>query len=237
MTARDEALTRVQEILGVDLPEPLLNLAFTHRSYAFENGGLPTNERLEFLGDSVLGLVVTEELYDRHPQRPEGDLARMRASIVNARSLAEIATTIGVGECVLLGRGEGTSGGRQKSSILADTLEAVFGAVYLAHGFATSRVVIMALCEPLLQRAANLGAGLDWKTSLQEAASQRQLGSPDYRVSADGPDHARVFTAEVWLADTAYGSGTGSSKKVAEQEAAEQAYLALTKAVTPTDGE
>lgn len=229
MTESDRAarLADLQAGIGAVVPAGLLDLALTHRSYAFENGGLPTNERLEFLGDSVLGLVITEELYTRHPDRPEGDLARMRASIVNARSLAEIASTLGLGECLLLGRGEMISGGQQKPSILADGLEAVLGAVYLAHGFGTSQTVITQLFEPLLTRAAGLGAGLDWKTSLQEAASQRQLGTPEYHITHSGPDHAREFTATVLLGGVAKGEGSGTSKKVAEQSAAQEAYQNL----------
>lgn len=224
---RPAKLVELQQGLGVEVPPELLDLALTHRSYAFENGGLPTNERLEFLGDSVLGLVITEELYSRHPDRPEGDLARMRASIVNARSLAVIAATLDLGECLLLGRGELISGGQHKPSILADGLEAVLGAVYLAHGFDPSERVIKQLFEPLLTRAANLGAGLDWKTSLQEAASQRQLGAPEYQITHSGPDHAREFTATVLLGGVPRGVGSGTSKKVAEQSAAQEAYQAL----------
>lgn len=224
---RQEKARQLQVGLGVEVPQGLLNLALTHRSYAFENGGLPTNERLEFLGDSVLGLVITEELYSRHPDRPEGDLARMRASIVNARSLAEIASALGLGGCILLGRGEMISGGQEKPSILADGLEAVLGAVYLAQGFEVSREVIKRLFEPLMTRAAGLGAGLDWKTSLQEVASQQQLGVPEYQITHAGPDHARVFTATVLLGGTAHGVGTGTSKKVAEQSAAQEAYQRL----------
>jgi ribonuclease III len=226
--ARDASLLALQDGLGITVPADLLDLALTHRSYAFENGGLPTNERLEFLGDSVLGLVITEELYTVHPQRSEGDLARMRSSIVNARSLAEVARVIGLGECILLGRGEVISGGHQKPSILADGVEAVLGAVYLAHGFVESQRVILQLFQPLLERAASLGAGLDWKTSLQEVASQKQLGVPEYQITHDGPDHARVFTATVVLGGEARGVGTGTSKKVAEQSAAQEAYRVLT---------
>lgn len=234
-STRPAKLAELQHGLGVDVPAELLDLALTHRSYAFENGGLPTNERLEFLGDSVLGLVITEELYSRHPERPEGDLARMRASIVNARSLAEIASTLDLGGCILLGRGELISGGQNKPSILADGLEAVLGAVYLAHGFAVSETVIKQLFEPLLTRAASLGAGLDWKTSLQEAASQRELGAPEYQITHAGPDHAREFTATVLLGGVPRGVGSGTSKKVAEQSAAKEAYQALVAEDDPVE--
>lgn len=232
---RDQAVAALLDALGESVDADLLDLALTHRSYAFENGGLPTNERLEFLGDSVLGLVVTEELYATHPDRSEGDLARMRASVVNARSLAEVARALGVGPCIWLGRGELSSGGDDKPSILADTMEAIIGAVYLDRGIEAARPLVLRLFGPLMSRAGNLGAGLDWKTSLQEAASARSLGAPEYRITSDGPDHARIFSAEVVLGGRSWGAGTGSAKKHAEQAAAEQAYEQLV-AEMPLDG-
>ena len=153
-----------------------MTLALTHRSYAYENGGLPTNERLEFLGDSVLGIVVTETLYSQYPDWPEGQLAKLRAAVVNAGALADVARSLDLGEYLYLGRGEETTGGRDKSSILADTMEAVFGAVFLDSGIDTARAVIHLLFDPLIERAAELGAGLDWKTSLQEVAAAAGLG-------------------------------------------------------------
>jgi ribonuclease III len=212
--------------LGVDLPDDLLTLALTHRSYAYEHGGLPTNERLEFLGDAVLGLTVTDELYHRHPLRPESDLAKMRAGVVNTQALAEVARTLtdqGLGVHLLLGRGELKSGGTDKSSILADSLESLLGAIYLHHGIEAARHVILRLFSELL----DAGGLLDWKTSLQELAAARGLGAVSYRVTATGPDHKREFTAVVLVMDTQYGSGIGRTKKEAEQKAAEQACLAL----------
>lgn len=223
------------DALGEAVDPALLDLALTHRSYAFEQGGLPTNERLEFLGDSVLGLVVTEELYATHPDRAEGDLARMRASVVNARSLAEVARSLGVGPCIRLGRGEFSSGGDDKPSILADTMEAIIGAVYLDRGMDVARPLVLRLFGPLMVRAGKLGAGLDWKTSLQEAASNRSLGAPEYRITADGPDHARVFHADVVFGGEVWGTGSGSAKKHAEQAAAEQAYERLTAQMSQAD--
>ncbi|MBO1750740.1 ribonuclease III [Actinotalea sp. BY-33] len=202
-------------------------LSLTHRSFAHEAGGIPTNERLEFLGDTVLGLVVTEALYRRHPGLSEGELAKMRAATVSQRSLAAIARDLGLGEYLLLGKGELATGGRDKDSILSDTLEAILGATYLTHGLEVARTVVERLVDPTLAIAADLGAGLDWKTSLQELASRLGLGSPDYRVHGDGPDHARTFTASIVLADEVRGTGNGPSKKVAEQEAAAAAYRAL----------
>jgi ribonuclease-3 len=225
-----EALTTA---LGVDLPDELLTLALTHRSYAYEHGGLPTNERLEFLGDAVLGLTITDELYHRHPERPEGDLAKLRASIVNTQALADVArklTADGLGSYLLLGRGEENTGGSDKSSILADSMESLLGAIYLHHGIETAREVILRLFAALLDAAPTLGAGLDWKTSLQELTAARGLGVPSYVVSSTGPDHDKEFTATVVVVDTEYGAGVGRSKKEAEQKAAAAAWNALDSA-------
>src|SRR5438270_3007684 len=219
--------------LGGELPDDLVQRAVTHRSYAYENGGLPTNERLEFLGDSVLGLVVTEELYRRHPDLPEGQLAKLRAAVVNSRALAEVARGLDVGSYLRLGRGEEASGGRDKSSILADALEALLGAVYLARGIDHTRDLLLTLFAPLLDAAAHLGAGLDWKTSLQELAASRSLGVPEYVVTEDGPDHAKTFHATAIVAGQPAGEGDGRSKKEAEQRAAEQAWTSLSPLADP----
>jgi ribonuclease III len=216
--------------LGVDLPEELLSLALTHRSYAYEHGGLPTNERLEFLGDAVLGLIVTDELYHRHPDRSEGDLAKLRASVVNTLALAEVGRRLsegGLGSHLLLGRGEANTGGADKSSILADGMESLLGAIYLHHGIEISREVILRLFGPLLDTAPTLGAGLDWKTSLQELTAARGLGAPSYLVTSTGPDHDKEFTAVVVVMETEYGSGVGRSKKEAEQKAAAATWKTL----------
>lgn len=218
------------DALGVDLPEDLLTLALTHRSYAYENGGLPTNERLEFLGDAVLGLTITDELYHRHPDRSEGDLAKLRASVVNTLALADVARRLpgdGLGVHVLLGRGEANTGGADKSSILADGMESLLGAIYLQHGIDVAREVILRLFGPLLDAAPTLGAGLDWKTSLQELTASLTLGTPTYQVTSTGPDHDKEFTAVVVVMETEYGSGVGRSKKEAEQKAASAAYKTL----------
>ena len=213
--------------LGIAVDPEMLVLALTHRSFAYENGGLPTNERLEFLGDSVLGIVVTDRLYRDHPYLAEGDLAKMRASCVSQRALAVVARDLGLGAYVLLGKGEISTGGSDKDSILCDTLEALFGAIYLAHGIDVAREVILKLVGPSLVRSATLGDALDWKTSLQEACSSLGFSAPVYDVVGVGPDHARVFTATVMVDGIARGTGMGSAKKVAEQEAAEAAHAAL----------
>jgi len=217
-------LDALQQVLDVRIDVDLLVVAVTHRSFAYENGGLPTNERLEFLGDAVLGLVVTETLYGNYPDCSEGQLAKMRAAVVNANALADVARTIGLGDYVRLGRGEDATGGRDKSSILADTLEAVLGAVFSTGGIDQARLLVHRLFDPVIDRASELGAGLDWKTSLQEIAAAADLGLPEYRVSETGPDHAKEFTAVVVLSGGDLGHGVGRSKKLAEQQAAAEAY-------------
>ena len=218
-----------------ELEPGMLELALTHRSFAYENGGLPTNERLEFLGDSVLGVVVTETLYLSHPDLSEGRLAKLRAAVVNARALAEVARTIGLGEHIKLGRGEETTGGRDKASILSDTVEAVIGAIYLSGGFENAGAVVHLLFDPLMEAAAGLGAGLDWKTSLQELSAEHSLGVPEYVIEASGPDHMKAFTAQVRVGDQLYGHGVGRSKKEAEQQAAETAYGEIVEAAGAAD--
>jgi ribonuclease III len=217
--------------LGIEVGEQLLTLALTHRSYAYEHGGLPTNERLEFLGDSVLSIVVTERLYREHPTLPEGQLAKLRASVVNMHALAGVATTLGeggLGAYLYLGRGEELTGGRTKASILADATEALIGAVYLEHGLEPARGLVHRLFEGLLTSAPLLGAGLDWKTSLQELTALTGLGVPEYRITEAGPDHLKVFTATAVVAGRDLGSGEGRTKKEAEQKAAELAWRTLT---------
>lgn len=230
-------LDALAELLGVQLDPVLLEQALTHRSFAYEQGGLPTNERLEFLGDAVLGVVVTETLYRRHPDLPEGQLAKLRAAVVNSRALADVARTLDLGGWLRLGRGEETTGGRDKPSILADGLEAVIGAVFIGAGAQAAADVVHRLFDPLLARSAHLGAALDWKTSLQEQAAQVDGGVPEYRVIDSGPDHAKVFTAQVFLSGSCRGSGTGTTKKEAEQRAAEVAWSALRRDADPRDAD
>ena len=225
---------KLLEALGVEMDAELLKLAMTHRSYAYENGGLPPNERLEFLGDAVLGLVVTDHLYRTHPEMPEGQLAKLRASVVNMHALAGVARGLGdegLGAHLLLGKGEELTGGRDKASILADGMEAVIGAVYLAHGIDVARDLVHRLFDPLLAEAPLLGAGLDWKTSLQELTASASLGVPEYRVQEEGPDHRKEFTATVIVAGQNRGSGDGTTKKEAEQKAAEAAWRTLSEII------
>lgn len=220
--------------LGYELEPALLVRALTHRSFAYENGGLPTNERLEFLGDSVLGLVVTDTLFRGHPDLPEGQLAKLRAAVVNSRALAEVSRGLELGAFIRLGRGEEGTGGRDKASILADTLEAVIGAVYLDKGLEAASELVHRLFDPLIEKSSNLGAGLDWKTSLQELTAARGLGVPEYLVSETGPDHEKTFTAAARVGGVTYGTGTGRSKKEAEQQAADTAWRAIS--ATAADG-
>ena len=221
----------LEAALGTGIDPDLLERALTHRSYAYEHGGLPTNERLEFLGDAVLGLVVTDALYALSPELPEGQLARLRASVVNARALAGVARGLGLGRWVRLGHGEEVTGGRDKTSILADTLEAVLGAVYLDRGFPAAADVVHRLFDPLMRTAAAQdGATLDWKTALQELTAARGLGVPDYRIAQSGPDHAKSFSAQVCIGGLVRGEGAGPSKKEAEQQAAQVAWAALSTA-------
>lgn len=234
----EESHERLLDVLGVRLEPELLTLALTHRSYAYEHGGLPTNERLEFLGDAVLGIAVTEKLYLAHPDKSEGELAKIRASVVNMHALAEVARDLGeggLGSHLLLGKGEELTGGRDKASILADGMESLLGAVHLQHGIDVAREVVLRLFSDLLERGPRLGAGLDWKTSLQELTAERGFGVPVYEITATGPDHDKEFTATAIISGTAHGVGVGRTKKEAEQKAAATAWKSLTEDVLAAD--
>ncbi len=207
----------------------LRTVALTHRSYAFENGLNATNERLEFLGDAVLGVVVTDMAYRSYPELPEGSLAKLRAAIVNMSALADVARSLHLGEVVLLGKGEEQSGGRGKSSILADALEAVLGAVYLDLGLGVATELIERLFRPRMEAYVRGEGDRDYKTILQELASQSLRAMPEYRIEDSGPDHEKEFTATVYLNGASMGAGIGRSKKEAEQQAARQAWHRLTE--------
>jgi ribonuclease III len=225
----DRLAAHLFEVVGQTIDEPLLLRALTHRSYAYENGGVPNNERLEFLGDSVLGLVITDSLYAAHPDLAEGQLARLRAAVVNMRALAGVARTFGLGAYVFLGRGEESTGGRDKASILADTTEAVIGAVYISAGLSAATTFVHHLLDPLMAATAGLGAGLDWKTSLQVLTAAGSLGAPEYRVTQEGPDHKKTFHAGCLVGSELLGLGSGQTKKEAEQLAAEAAWTELSR--------
>jgi ribonuclease III len=227
-----EGLARLAGRLGHTFGDPrLLQQALAHRSWCGEQPDeAPSNERLEFLGDAVLGMVAAEVAYRRHPDFPEGKLAKVRAAVVNARVLAEVATELGVGEELLLGKGEEASGGRSKVSILADALEAVIGAVYLDAGWAAAEPLILRLLDERIERAAAEPDDFDHKSRLQELAVRRGEGTPRYVVHGTGPDHDRHYVAEVFVGGVRRGRGEGTSKKDAEQEAARLAWQELSGA-------
>ncbi len=234
--ARKADLDRLSARLGIALDPELFTLALTHRSYAYESGGLPTNERLEFLGDAVLGIVITETLYRRFADLPEGRLAKLRSAVVNMGALADVGRTMELGSFVMIGKGEEVTGGRDKNSILADSFEALIGAIYLQHGMPTTAEVVLRLMSPIIEHAQQLGAGLDWKTSLQELTTSFNLGVPEYRSSESGPDHAKNFSAIAVISDRELGQGEGRSKKQAEQRAAAAAYVRLEEEMAEKNG-
>ena len=201
-------------------------VALSHRSWCSENPGAPSNERLEFLGDAVLGLVVTDTLYSRFPDQPEGQLAKTRASVVNASSLAEVGVALGLGDDLRLGKGEDGSGGREKASILADAVEAVIGAVYLDGGLDAARTLVLGQLDRRISDAASRPGARDYKTRLQEVAAADGEEPPVYVISESGPDHHKRFEASVSIGDVVRGTGDGSSKKEAEQRAARAAWEA-----------
>ena len=205
----------------------MLVQALSHRSWCAEAGGLPSNERLEFLGDAVLGLVVAEHCYLTYPELPEGSLAKVRAAVVNTNVLAEVADELQLGRTVLLGRGEDASGGRHKASILANSMEAVIGAVYLDQGWAAASAMVLRLLGTRITESAAGPGAEDFKTRLQELVIRRAGELPRYEVDGAGPDHARRYTAAVYVAGTPAGRGEGRSKKDAEQAAAREAWEAL----------
>ena len=216
------------EVLGLTFDDlGLWDVALTHRSYAFEQGLEKTNERLEFLGDAVLGLVITDLAYRQFPDLSEGDLAKLRAATVKMATLAEVGRELGLGELVFLGKGEEMSGGRGKASILADCMEAVLGAVYLDRGLDTARELIERLFWPRMAAYARGEGDRDYKMTLQELASRDLSAVPEYRVSSEGPDHAKLFTVEVNVGEQVLGRGQGRNKKQAELNAARQALETL----------
>ncbi len=220
--------------LGVVIRDDLLELALTHRSFAYEHGGIAHNERLEFLGDSVLGQAVTVWLYNTFPDLPEGDLARRRAAVVSMDALAEVARTIQLGPHIRLGKGEALQGGAEKASILSDTVEALIGATYISAGPAIAEDFVLRLLQPLLDDPERFGLHHDPKTSLQEIAARLGVDAPVYEVTGEGPDHARVFTATVTIADVV-STGSGSSRRAAEIDAAGTALRVLLQRESDTE--
>lgn len=220
-------LSSLSSSLGVPTDDELYELALTHRSFAYEHGGIAHNERLEFLGDAILGQAVTVMLFQQNPDLVEGDLAKRRASLVSTIALAEVARRISLGQFIRLGNGEELTGGRDKDSILADTVEALIGATYLSQGAEVANGLVLRLVEPLMDNPDRFGAAMDPKTSLQECAAKLGDAIPVYSVQADGPDHARVFTATVTVGTLVTATGQGTSKKHAEMAAALTAWTEL----------
>jgi ribonuclease III len=234
--APDDALSALAGRLGHRFTDPdLLDRAMAHRSWCSETPGTPSNERLEFLGDAVLGLVVTDHVYLSYPDLPEGELAKVRASVVSAAALADVAAELDLGPALLLGKGEDASGGREKPSILADALEAVIGAVYLDAGWDGAARVVLGLLGDRIAAAAAGPGGQDYKTRLQELSARSFEDVPSYLVVDEGPDHAKRFFATVVVGGEARGRGEGRSKKQAEQAAARCAWEVLR--ATGTEGE
>lgn len=225
----DAAIEALAARLGRDFRDlALLTQAMAHRSWCAETVGQESNERLEFLGDAVLGLVVTDHIFRAYPGLPEGELAKIRASVVNSEVLAEVASGLDLGPALLLGKGENASGGREKSSILADATEAVIGAVYLDGGWAPAAALVMELLGERIRDASAGPGGQDYKTRLQELVARNGDQLPRYDVRDDGPDHAKHFYASVAVRGVRLGRGEGRSKKQAEQAAAREAWAALT---------
>ena len=216
--------------LGVDIEPQLLELALTHRSYAYENGNIPNNERLEFLGDSVLGFVVTAHIHDLLTELPEGELTKVKNAVVSATALSQVATSIGLGEFLRLGKGEDQTGGREKPNLLADAFEAILGAAYVSKGLDAAEGIIRKLVFPLLEDTDSLRANSDPKTTLGERAQAESKPAPEYVTTHEGPDHDRTFYSTVSIDGKVLGSGKGRSKKLAETQAAIDALAKLPKA-------
>lgn len=235
MTSSGHILDALENLLGYHFEDPSLLLqALRHRSYANEQGmpSIESNERLEFLGDSVVELAVTHVLFEDFPEYPEGELTKMRSPLVKGAALAEAAERLGLGEFVLLGKGEESTGGRGKKSILADTFEAVIGALYMDGGFDVARGMIISCLEPFIHDIVKWGPG-DFKSELQELAAKRRGAMPRYRIREEGPDHFKTFHATVEIGRQKYGPVAGSSKKEAEQGAARAALIKLGWMATP----
>ena len=213
--------------LGVDIDAETFQHALTHRSYTYEHDGAPNNERLEFLGDSVLSLAIAEEVFRLFPELPEGELAKRHHVVVSAWALARVARDLNLGPHIRMGKGEAASGGADKDNILADTMEAIFGACYLSQGRDAARDLVLRLIAPLLLDESVREAGRDWKTDLQVLAQGQRLGDIRYEVTGTGPDHDRTYFATAWVGERAFEQASASSKKEAERMAAREAVRVL----------
>lgn len=224
---RETALHTYLDQLGVRMDAQLFELAFAHRSWAYENGQVASNERLEFLGDAVLQIVVTEHIFRNYPAMPEGQMAKLRSSVVSATALARVAVQLELGALIKLGKGEIASGGATKRSILADACEAVIGAVHIGAGADASAAFIHGIFDGMISAAQAEGDYADHKTVLQELCAARSWEGPTYLIEGSGPDHERTFTATAVVNGDIVGQGTAPSKKRAEQIAARRACIHL----------
>lgn len=230
-----DAVAALVEHLGYGFSEPgPLLLALTHRSWCSETGHAASNERLEFLGDAVLGLIVTDHLFSTHPEMPEGLLAKVRAAVVSEPTLAQVAAELGVGDALRLGKGEAASGGRGKASILSDAMEAIIGAVYVDGGIDAARKVVLGLFVDSIDAAAEDPGEGDFKSQLQELTARRFSAAPVYELGAEGPDHEKRFFAQVSVDGNVIGRGEGRSKKGSEQAAARAALIHLSTVTVPS---
>jgi ribonuclease III len=220
-------LDALSSSLGVEIEPQLLELALTHRSFAYENGRGPNNERLEFLGDAILGFLVTAHIHDHFSDLSEGELTKLKNALVSAPALAEAATKINLGDYLLLGKGELQTGGREKTNLLADAFEAVLGAAFVSKGLSAASVIVDLLILPILKDSDKLLQDADPKTQLQELLQQRGQAAPNYETTHEGPDHDRTFNCELIIAGKLIAKATGRSRKQAETNAAVEALAKL----------
>ncbi|MEY4491799.1 MAG: hypothetical protein RL085_210 [Actinomycetota bacterium] len=224
-------LDSLSEKLGVEIDRELLKLAMTHRSYSYEHGNIPNNERLEFLGDSVLGFVVTSHIYETLTDLAEGEMTKVKNAVVSARALAVVAGELGIGEYLLLGKGELATDGRNKPNLLADAFEAILGAAYMSSGFDAARQLVEKFVFPLLDNPDEIRANSDPKTTLQERIQALGRGTPTYKTRFEGPDHNRDYFSILLINGEEISHGEGRTKKSAETAAAVKALDALVDAV------
>jgi ribonuclease-3 len=222
------SLDALGKSLGVEIEPQLLELALTHRSYSYENGRGPNNERLEFLGDAILGFLVTSHIHDHFSDMDEGNLTKLKNAVVSAPALAQAASSINLGEYLLLGKGEIQTGGREKMNLLADTFEAVLGAAYVSKGLEAAKTIVDQHILPLLDSAEDLLLSADPKTTLLESMQQQGKAVPVYQTTQEGPDHDRTFFANLLIDGQVIASASGRSRKQAETNAAIKALSGST---------
>ena len=223
-------LDALSEKLGVEINRELLKLAMTHRSYSYEHGNIPNNERLEFLGDSVLGFVVTSHIYETLTNLPEGEMTKVKNAVVSARALAVVAAELSLGEYLVLGKGELATDGRNKPNLLADAFEAILGAAYMSNGFDAARALVEKFVFPLLDNPDEIRANSDPKTTLQERIQALGRGTPNYKTRFEGPDHNRDYFSTLYVNGEEISHGEGRTKKNAETAAAVKALEILVDA-------